>query len=325
MNPRRAFDLRYTALFFGLLAAVVSLVGLTARTAISVAEQRPTWAAVLGVLVLTAALLLRRRRRHPFSVARTARKATAALDEATRTALDVLDHDPSPGEAPAASDTADGPLVIPARRTDPHETPAVSRNAEEAVTLTPDVATVRPTTGPVDLEALGPDEFEQATAALCERDGCTEVEVVGGAGDLGADVVATAPDGRRVVIQCKRYGDTNRVGSQDLQRFGGTCFTVHGADVAIVVTTSGFTAPALEYAEQCGIVCWDREDLQAWSDGTGPEPWRPRTPKPTYADPQSGSDRQPLYAPDTTGSGSPTCPSRRCRAPFHTAGPPSTG
>ncbi|MEV6740290.1 restriction endonuclease [Streptomyces sp. NPDC051104] len=285
MNPRRAFDLRYTALFFGLLAAVVSLVGLTARTAISVAEQRPVWAVVLGVPVLTAALLLQRRRRHPLSVARTARKATAALDEATRTALDVLDHEPSPGPAPAASATADGPLVVSAGRTDPQEAPAASRSAEEAVTPTPDVATAPPT-GPVDLETLDPDEFEQVTAALCERDGCTEVEVVGGAGDLGADVMATAPDGRRVVIQCKRYGDTNRVGSQDLQRFGGTCFTVHGADVAIVVTTSGFTAPALEYAEQCGIVCWDREDLQAWSDGTGPEPWRPRTPETAYADPQ---------------------------------------
>ncbi|MFF4214019.1 restriction endonuclease [Streptomyces sp. NPDC001796] len=275
---RRAFDLRYTALFFGLLAAVVSLVGLTARTAIGVAEHRPAWAVVLGVLVLTATLLLRRRRRHPFSVARTARKATAALDEATRTALDVLDHDPSPVRAPAASATADEPLVAPVGRTDPHEAPAASREVEEYVTFAPGVVTPSPTIGPFDLETLGPDEFEQATAALCERDGCTEVEVVGGAGDLGADVVATAPDGRRVVIQCKRYGDTHRVGSQDLQRFGGTCFTVHGADVAIVVTTSGFTAPALEYAEQCGIVCWDREDLQAWSDGTGPEPWRSRTP-----------------------------------------------
>ncbi|POX52804.1 restriction endonuclease [Streptomyces sp. Ru72] len=276
VNSRRSFDLRYTALFFVLLAAVVSLVGLTARAAIGVAEQRPAWAVVLGVLVLTAALLLRRRRRHPFSVARTARKATAALDEATRTALDVLDHEPSAGRAAAASATVGGPPVVPAGRTDPHEAPAASGNAEEAVTLTPDVAAAPPTTGPFDLETLGPDEFEQATAALCERDGCTEVEVVGGAGDLGVDVVATAPDGRRVVIQCKRYGDTNRVGSQDLQRFGGTCFTVHGADVAIVVTTSGFTAPALEYAEQCGIVCWDRDDLEAWSDGTGPEPWRPQ-------------------------------------------------
>src|SRR5690606_13801593 len=54
---------------------------------------------------------------------------------------------------------------------------------------------------------------------------------------------------------------------------GGTCFTVHGADVAVMVTTSDFTAPALEYAEQCGIVCVNGPDLQRWRDGTGPSPW----------------------------------------------------
>jgi restriction system protein len=125
----------------------------------------------------------------------------------------------------------------------------------------------------VDYDALTPEEFEEAIAALCERDGCSGVEVVGGAGDLGADVVAATPDGRRVVIQCKQYGESHRVGSQDLQRFGGTCFSVHEADIAVLVTTSDFTAPAMEYAGQCGIVCVDRETLEAWTDGTGPRPW----------------------------------------------------
>ncbi|MGV9883670.1 restriction endonuclease [Streptomyces sp. NPDC003006] len=127
-----------------------------------------------------------------------------------------------------------------------------------------------------DYLALDADGFEQAIAELCARDDCQEVEVVGGAGDLGADVIAATSDGRRVVIQCKHYGDTNKVGSQDLQRFGGTCFTVHGADIAALVTTSDFTAPALDYARQCGIVCVNGEDLHAWHDGTGPSPWAHR-------------------------------------------------
>ncbi|MGW7511364.1 restriction endonuclease [Streptomyces massasporeus] len=125
----------------------------------------------------------------------------------------------------------------------------------------------------VDYAALTPEGFEEAIAALCERDGCSGVEVVGGAGDLGADVLAVTPDGRRIVVQCKRYDASHRVGSQDLQRFGGTCFTVHEADVAVLVSTSDFTAPALEYAEQCGILCVDGETLEAWTDGTGPRPW----------------------------------------------------
>ncbi|MFF6879578.1 MULTISPECIES: restriction endonuclease [unclassified Streptomyces] len=140
------------------------------------------------------------------------------------------------------------------------EAPAVPRQRATAETV-------------VDYDALTPEEFEEAIAALCERDGCSGVDVVGGAGDLGADVVAATSDGRRVVIQCKQYGESHRVGSQDLQRFGGTCFSVHEADIAVLVSTSDFTAPAMEYAGQCGIVCVDRETLEAWTDGTGPRPW----------------------------------------------------
>ncbi|MFE3474361.1 MULTISPECIES: restriction endonuclease [unclassified Streptomyces] len=126
---------------------------------------------------------------------------------------------------------------------------------------------------PVDYAELDPYAFEEAVAELCRRDGCADAEVVGGAGDLGADVLATTPDGRRLVVQCKRYGPGNRAGSQDLQRFGGTCYAVHGADTALVVSTGGFTEPALEYAEQCGILCYGPEELAAWSEGGAPPPW----------------------------------------------------
>ncbi|MFJ6940466.1 restriction endonuclease [Streptomyces sp. NPDC101132] len=126
---------------------------------------------------------------------------------------------------------------------------------------------------PVDHGSLDPAEFEHAVAALCARDGCTAVEVSGGAGDLGADVVATTREGARVVLQCKRYHPDRRVGSQDLQRFGGTCFSVHGASFAVVVTTSGFTEPAADYAARCGIICVDAEGLAAWSAQQAPPPW----------------------------------------------------
>ncbi|WP_183069426.1 restriction endonuclease [Streptomyces sp. gCLA4] len=125
----------------------------------------------------------------------------------------------------------------------------------------------------LDHAAVDADGFEHTVAALCARDGCTSVEVVGGAGDLGADVLATTADGRRVVLQCKHYAEDNRVGSQDLQRFGGTCFAVHEADVAVIVTTSSFTAPAAEYADACGVVRVDGEALAAWTDLRAPAPW----------------------------------------------------
>ncbi|MEU2183938.1 restriction endonuclease [Streptomyces thermolilacinus] len=125
----------------------------------------------------------------------------------------------------------------------------------------------------VDHERVDPQGFEHTVAALCVRDGCTRTEVSGGPGDLGADVVATTPDGRRLVVQCKQYGPGHPVGSQDLQRFGGTCFAVHEAEAAVVVTTSTFTAPAVEYAAALGIVCVDGEALAAWTDGRTPPPW----------------------------------------------------
>ncbi|MGW6568559.1 restriction endonuclease [Streptomyces sp. NPDC054975] len=138
-------------------------------------------------------------------------------------------------------------------------------------------------TGALDHGAVDADGFEHTVAALCARDGCATVEVVGGAGDLGADVLAVTEDGLRVVLQCKHYAEDNRVGSQDLQRFGGTCFTIHEADVAVVVTTSSFTAPAAAYAATCGIVCVDGDALAAWTDQLAPPPWE--TPGPDPATP----------------------------------------
>jgi len=232
-DPERRFDLRATALFFLLLAIILCGMAFLVRAAAGAVERHPLWAVSLVVSGVVAAQLCRSGRRR-FSAARYVRRAAEALEEAAETASDSLDT--------AAADDATTPTARDGERQEPYT-------------------------------ELDPDGFEHAIAELCARDHCQGVEVVGGAGDLGADVTAVTADGRRLVIQCKRYGDDHKVGSQDMQRFGGTCFTVHGADIAVVVTTSGFTAPALEYAQQCGIVCLDGEDLRAWRDGTGPCPW----------------------------------------------------
>jgi restriction system protein len=277
LRPRRAargrrFDLRATAFFFAFLALLLSLGGLLVRTAADVAEHRPAWA-VAVVLTAVAVVVACRRGRRRWSARRLVRHATEALEEAAETAADALDTaPPGAGVDPHARDAG----------VDPHvRVGAPAGPLDEGASA----ATVAIEVPPVLDETLDPAAFEQAVADLCARDGCTDVEVVGGAGDLGADVLALTPDGRRVVIQCKRYAVGHRVGSQDLQRFGGTCFTVHAADVAVLVTTSDFTAPAAEYAEQCGIVCVDGERLAAWEAGTGPVPWEPRRAE---GEPQAG-------------------------------------
>jgi restriction system protein len=109
--------------------------------------------------------------------------------------------------------------------------------------------------------SMGPREFEDALAWLCRRDGCPEAHATGKAGDLGADVKAITPDGRVLVIQAKRYAPGNLVTGPDLQKFGGTCFSVHGAQVAAVVTTSAFTKQARQYAAAMGIVLVDHDAL----------------------------------------------------------------
>ncbi|WP_078913423.1 MULTISPECIES: restriction endonuclease [unclassified Streptomyces] len=164
---------------------------------------------------------------------------------------------------------------IPVYRT-PVDLPATTALLVPPAVAEPVVDTIdMPEVGPGALDHAGVDAdgFEHTIAALCARDGCLQVEVVGGAGDLGADVIAMTADGLRVVVQCKHYGEGNRVGSQDLQRFGGTCFAIHEADVAVVVTTSSFTAPAEEYAAACGIICVDADDLAAWTESRTPPPW----------------------------------------------------
>ncbi|MEV6116383.1 restriction endonuclease [Streptomyces sp. NPDC052109] len=249
-HRERRFDLRATALFFILLAIIFCVLAFLVRTAAGIVERRPLWAVALALLGV-ASVLMSRSGWRTASVTRCAGRAARALEEAAEMASDDL-RDTVLVDA--------GPPTVPVGGPTEHVSDAVSTATGACL---------------ADYAELDPDGFERAIADLCAGNGCREVEVVGGAGDLGADVVALTPDGRRLVIQCKQYGDTHKVGSQDVQRFGGTCFTIHEADVAVLVTTSEFTEPALEYARQCGIVCVDGPGLVAWCHGTGPSPWQP--------------------------------------------------
>ncbi|UYQ65452.1 restriction endonuclease [Streptomyces peucetius] len=250
---RPAFSLRRLMVFFGLVALLLCIAGLSLQLVVRTAGERPSVAVAAGALLVVAVLILHGTRRR-----RAARRLAANLSQLTREAV----------EAGAAEQ-------------------------ERAAASVPDDEEAPDTFEAGDLAAMDPEDFEQAVAALCERDGCRDVEVVGGAGDLGADVIAIAPDGTRVVIQCKRYGPENKVGSQDVQRFGGTCFAVHGAAVAAVVTTGEFTRPAADYAAQCGIRCLDHADLVAWTEGAGPAPWEGEAPRaPTPPAPASGTREQ---------------------------------
>lgn len=110
--------------------------------------------------------------------------------------------------------------------------------------------------------------FEEYIAELCRRDGCTEVRRVGGAADLGADVIGLLPDGRRLVIQCKRYAKHRSVGSPAIQTFNGTARSEHGADVPLFVASCVFTRHARSFAERHAIALFDIDLLGFWNSGT---------------------------------------------------------
>lgn len=120
-------------------------------------------------------------------------------------------------------------------------------------------------------DGLTGPQFEHWVAALMRRTGFSQVQVRGGAGDLGADIVAFGDGRRRVVVQCKCLRADRAVGSPDIQRFAGTARTLHGADIAVVVTTGRFSRPAVEAAARLGIALVDRRALAAWAaDGVSP-------------------------------------------------------
>ncbi|QNS02779.1 restriction endonuclease [Streptomyces xanthii] len=119
-----------------------------------------------------------------------------------------------------------------------------------------------------EVDALSWQEFEQYVAELCRRDGCTKVVVSGKSGDLGADVVGRLPDGRKLVVQCKKYAPDRSVSSQDMQKFVGTARPEHGADVALFVTTCRtFTKAAQGLASRQDVVALHRDLLGAWVKG----------------------------------------------------------
>ncbi|MET8040896.1 restriction endonuclease [Micromonospora sp. NPDC005215] len=115
-------------------------------------------------------------------------------------------------------------------------------------------------------DGMSGPEFEQWFARILVASGFWNVRVCGGSGDRGADVLARAPDGRHVVVQCKRQSISNRVGSAAIQRFAGTCRDIHGGEVCMLVTNSFFTAgDGIRMAQQLNITLVDREALEMWA------------------------------------------------------------
>lgn len=78
-------------------------------------------------------------------------------------------------------------------------------------------------------------------------------------GDQGVDVELRAKDGERGIAQCKQWRDT-KVGRPTIQQLYGEMIS-RGAPFGYVITTSGFTREAREWARTKRITLVDRDGL----------------------------------------------------------------
>lgn len=100
-----------------------------------------------------------------------------------------------------------------------------------------------------DWTTLSPTDFERRIANLFEAMGYV-VEHTGRTGDHGIDVIATSNaviTGGKLVIQCKRYAEENKVGESEVRDLYGAV-THERASKGILVTTSDFTSAARKFA-----------------------------------------------------------------------------
>jgi restriction system protein len=99
------------------------------------------------------------------------------------------------------------------------------------------------------------------------------MERIGGSGDLGVDLTGIDPNGLRVIIQCKRYGRGQKIGSPAVQMLIGAVAN-QGADRGIFVTTSTYTAPAIRAAKSGRVVIdlIDGDDLTRLAREAGMRP-----------------------------------------------------
>ena len=102
--------------------------------------------------------------------------------------------------------------------------------------------------------AEDPYDFEQQVAQMLRNSGLV-VEVTGGSGDEGIDVIAydqTPITGGTYLVQCKRYSPDHKVGVSEVRELYGTMQEKRAAK-GVLVTSSTFTTGALKFAEDKSI------------------------------------------------------------------------
>lgn len=91
------------------------------------------------------------------------------------------------------------------------------------------------------------------------------MQVVGGDGDHGVDLVVTNPDGERELVQCKRWG-RKWLGEPVVRDFYGALMHDGVAVRGYIVATSFFSHAARTWAERKPLKLIDGEELARTSE-----------------------------------------------------------
>lgn len=115
--------------------------------------------------------------------------------------------------------------------------------------------------GMYDIDRMDGFQFEVYLKALCKELGYRS-SVTDGSHDFGADLIMKK-DGKKVVIQAKRYGYKNRVSLDAVQQVYAAK-PYYKADECYVMTNSLFTKSAKQLAKACDVKLYDRYELAAF-------------------------------------------------------------
>ena len=108
-----------------------------------------------------------------------------------------------------------------------------------------------------DLRSLSPSDFEELVADTYRSQGNT-VQVVGGTGDHGIDLVVSSRSGGTFLVQCKRY--RGKVGEPVVRDFYGV-LRASDAKGGAIITTGTITDAARLWAEGKPIHLYDGEQF----------------------------------------------------------------
>lgn len=112
------------------------------------------------------------------------------------------------------------------------------------------------------LDQVDGAEFERFVGWVMRRRGYQQIQHTGGTGDGGIDLTARK-NGRRYVVQCKRYADKAVSASEVRDLYGA--LSAEGADHGFLFTTSRFTKAARAFAKKTGkLNLLDRRTLAPW-------------------------------------------------------------